>query len=121
MAEETGKSPQPPYIPYKSFQNLLTHLEGGVPPRIDRSVWGKHFSGGIGMPLMAGLRFLGLTEGQSNLSTQRLERMVEEKSSRKQLLGELLKERYAPIFSSDTLKIEPTLCAEMPFAHTVTE
>lgn len=98
MTEDPGKSPQPPYIPFRAFFNLLTHLEEGVPQRIDRSFWSRHYSGGTGVQLVAGLRFLRLIEGQTNVSTPRLKQLVNEKSSRKQLLGELLRERYTPIF-----------------------
>src|SRR5437773_6873064 len=99
MTNETGKAPVPPYMPFRAFLNFLTYLEEGVPQRIDRSVWGKHYNGATGTLLVAGLRFLGLTEGQSNMPTPRLEHLVEEKTSRKQLLGELLRDSYAPIFT----------------------
>lgn len=114
MADEATKTALPPYISYKTFENLLTHLEGGVPPRLDRSVWGRHYSGSTGLQLLTGLRFLGLIEGQANLVTPRLEQLVDEKDSRKQLLAEILHERYAPIFQAvgDLSKATPAMLEE---------
>ena len=114
MTNETGKATLPPYVSFRAFFNFLTYLEEGVPQRIDRSVWGKHYNGATGTQLLAGLRFLGLTEGQSNIPTPRLERLVEEKTSRKQLLGELLRDSYAPVFTyvGDLHKATPSLLDE---------
>ena len=114
MVDEANKTALPPYISYKTFEGLLTHLDGGVPPRLDRSVWGRHYSGSIGLQLLTGLRFLGLIEGQTNLVTPRLEQLVDEKESRKQLLAEVLRERYAPIFQAvgDISKATPSMLEE---------
>lgn len=99
MTEDTNRIPLPPYIAFKTFLNLLTRLEEAVPRRIDRSYWGQYYGGTVGTLLMAGLRFLGLVEGQTNIPTQTLKRLVDEKESRKHLFAELLQERYAPIFT----------------------
>lgn len=101
MVDDINRTLVPPYVAFRTFLNLLTRLEEGVPRRIDRSYWGQYYGGTIGTLLMAGLRFLGLVEGQSNIPTEALKRLVDEKesSSRKQLLGELLKAHYAPIFT----------------------
>lgn len=97
MAEDINDV-KPPYIAFKTFLNLVTRLEEAIPRRIDRSYWGQHYGGSVGTLLMAGLRFLGLVEGLTNIPTPTLKRLVEEKTSRKQLLKEVLMERYAPVF-----------------------
>lgn len=114
MIDDVGKTILPPYISYQSFKNLLTHLEASVPPRLDRSVWGKHYSGSTGLQLLAALRFLGLIEGQANLVTPLLEQLVEERESRKQLLAKILHERYAPVFDTvlDLSKATPAMLEE---------
>lgn len=102
MATVNGKatiSPTPPYVPFKTFLNFLEKLEQLVPPRIDRSFLNRYYSGTMGSMLLIALRFLGLIEGEDHRVTDALERLVNEKASRKQLLKELLHDRYGPVFS----------------------
>lgn len=98
MQVETGKSNLPAYVPFQTFFNFLGKLEQGVPHRIDRSFLNRYYSGAMGSQLITSLRFLGLVEGDDNKTTVELERLVDEQPARKQLLAQLLHERYQPIF-----------------------
>lgn len=64
VTNTTGdKSDAPPYVSFRTLWNFLDRLgEIGVPPRIDRSVWGDALSGAYGFQLMAALRFLRLID-----------------------------------------------------------
>ena len=99
MQTETSKSTLPAYVPFQTFINFFSKLEQGVPNRIDRSFLSKSYSGTIGSQLITSLRFLGLVEGDDNKTTAELERLAQEQSTRKQLLAELLRKRYQPIFT----------------------
>jgi hypothetical protein len=61
----------PPYVSYRTFQTFIDDLHQAVPSRIDRSYWGKSFSGTTGNQLMAALLFLGLID-VSGIPTNRL-------------------------------------------------
>jgi hypothetical protein len=98
MQVETGRSNLPAYVPFQTFLNFLGKLEQGVPHRIDRSFLNRYYSGAMGSQLITSLRFLGLVEGDDNRTTAALERFVQEQAERKQLLAELLHERYQPVF-----------------------
>lgn len=97
-SSETGKPPLPSYVPFKTFLSFLTKLEQGVPHRIDRSFLGRYYSGAVQSQLITSLRFLGLVEGEDHRTTAELERLVQEQANRKQLLAQLLHERYQPVF-----------------------
>ncbi len=98
MQVETGRSNFPAYVPFQTFLNFLGKLGQGVPHRIDRSFLNRYYSGAMGSQLITSLRFLGLVEGDDNRTTAALERLVNEEAGRKQLLAELLHERYQPVF-----------------------
>jgi hypothetical protein len=53
----------PPYISYRTFKTFIDRLHQTMPARIDRSYWGKSFSGSTGNQLMSALLFLGLVDG----------------------------------------------------------
>ncbi len=97
---EAGKTPLPSYISFKTFLNFLIKLEQGVPHRIDRSFLNRYYSGAVGSQLITSLRFLGLVEGEDHRTTAALERLVQEQDARKQLLAQLLHERYQPVFTN---------------------
>jgi len=99
MQVETSRSNLPAYVPFQTFLNFLGKLEQGVPHRIDRSFLNRYYSGAMGSQLITSLRFLGLVEGDDNRTTAALERLVQEQAARKQLLAELLHERYQPVFT----------------------
>lgn len=99
MQTETGKTNLPAYVPFQTFLNFLTKLGQGVPNRIDRSFLNRYYSGAMGSQLVTSLRFLGLVEGEDNRTTAELERLVQDETARKQLLAQLLRERYQPVFT----------------------
>ncbi len=100
MTEEELNAVSPPYISFKTFLNLMDRLaEGGIPQRIDRSYWSSFLSGSVGVQVIAALRFFALIAGPNNEPTPDLERLVENKEQRKQILAEMLKKFYAPVFS----------------------
>ncbi len=98
MSSEDGTSVTPPLIAFKTFLGLFDKFEQGTPNRIDRSFWRKYYSGTIGSQLIRGLHFLGLIEGEDNRVTPEFKRLAREKEVRKQLIGDMVRERYTPIF-----------------------
>lgn len=85
----------PPYVSFTTFLNALnTFAEQGVPAQIDRSVLGK-FSGGVQRHIIASLRFMGFTD-EDNRPTEKLRLYAKaDKVGRKEILSEILHERYA--------------------------
>jgi hypothetical protein len=65
----------PPYISYRTFQTFVDRLHQTMPARIDRSYWGKSFSGSTGNQLMSALLFLALVDG-TGAPTNRLKLLV---------------------------------------------
>jgi len=104
MDDENSKPLSPPYISFRTFLNFLDRLaQGGIPQRIDRSYWGTFLAGGLGAQLMLALRFLGLIESSNGEPAPILEQLVNTPDERKQLLAQLLQQRYAQVFSSMNL------------------
>jgi hypothetical protein len=100
MVSENGTPTAPPYISFRTFLNLLDRLdEGGIPQRLDRSYWGSFLAGGLGGQVMVALRSLGLANSVTNEPTAVLEHLVD-RSKRKQVLLEVLRARYAPVFEA---------------------
>lgn len=92
------RSAAPPYVSFKTFLNLLDRLkEGGIPQRIDRSYWGDFLAGGYGAQVMTALRYLDLLD-ENNEPKDQLEPLAS--GDRKAVLAEILRSRYAPIFSA---------------------
>jgi hypothetical protein len=88
----------PPYISFKTLTNLLERLqETHLPPRIDRSYldW---LSGGYQTQVIAALRWLDLI-GENGEVMGALTGLATTPQSRPQLIGELLRGHYAPIFA----------------------
>lgn len=91
----------PPYVPYRTFRNLLDILHEGMPSRIDRSVWSQRFSGSSGIQLMTALRVLGLIAPDGRPDTL-LERIVNaDGDERKAALRLVLERFYEPVFRLD--------------------
>lgn len=109
MAEQAAKS-TPIYVSYLTFVNLLDWLReiGTIPSQFDRSYWGHKFSGSGGGQLMAGLRFLGLLNG--DVPDERLETLaLASDAERKGLLAQLLKDVYGDEFIASLPKTTPRL------------
>ncbi len=100
MTDEDSNSIAPPYISFRTFLNLIERLaEGGIPQHIDRSYWKGFLSGSLGPQVMTALRFFGMITGTDNEPTPDLERIVEDKEHRKQIVAEMLRKLYAPVFN----------------------
>jgi hypothetical protein len=95
---DNSKAVQPPYASFRTFINFLERLEQGIPQHIDRHYWGSFLSGATGNILMTSLRFLGLITLDTNEPTDLLERLVDP-NQRKEILAQLLRERYAPVLA----------------------
>jgi len=112
MAEQAAK-PTPIYVSYLTFTNLLDWLRdlGTLPSQFDRSFWGHKFSGSGGGQLMAGLRFLGLLDGDT--PQDRLETLaLASDAERKELLTQLLRDVYGADFIASLPKTTPRLVNE---------
>jgi hypothetical protein len=95
--QDKEKATSPPYISFVTFSNLITWLETeGVPIKFDRSFWGKKFGGGLGLQLMAGMRFLGLLK--DDYTQQQLGEIVKARGDeRKKLLVDMLQKAYSAV------------------------
>jgi len=98
MVTGKGNRRLPPYVSYRTFRNFIDGLQQGMPARIDRSYWGDKFSGSTGTQLMAGVRFLGLTDNQ-NVPTTRLRQLVSAKGPQKsEALRQVTTESFSFLF-----------------------
>ena len=107
-----NKVSSPPYIPYLTFKNFITWLDtDGIPLRFDRSAWEKKYSGSTGPQLLAGLRFLGLLDGET--PTPKLEKLIDSQGEdRDPFLVEILKESYGTIDFSALSRATPNMLRE---------
>jgi hypothetical protein len=96
QTEEKGKL-SPPYIPFMTFNNFITWLETeGVPVKFDRSFWRNKYGGSIGVQLTAGLRFLGLLQGE--FVQPELNEIIKAKGEeRKKLLVGVVQKAYSTV------------------------
>lgn len=87
------KTPRWPYSSWKTVLNLIQNFEGdgGLPPRIDRSVLGG--SEGQKTQTMAALRFLGMTRENGEV-TQFFQDLVNKQKERPELIREALQRLY---------------------------
>ena len=95
QAEQAERSFTPPYnIPFRTFLNLLQRMEveGGTPPRIDRSYL-RSLSGQAQTYLMGALRSFGLIEDNGEVAPA-LEDLVLKPQDRPRLIGEILRRFY---------------------------
>jgi hypothetical protein len=100
---EAQKQTSAVYVGWMTFKNAIEGLAQGVPNVIDRTAFPGQ-SGGVQSQLLAGLKFLGLTDddGVPTLDLHRL--AVEDEAARKEVLGEILRKRYADLFALDLQK-----------------
>ena len=109
MADKTTSGAVPPYVSWNVFHGFLEWLgETGIPVQIDRSFWSAKYSGGTGSQLMSGLRFLELLGGE--LPTDSLTELVNaDADKRKQLMAQLLQDRYPTVFAVDLARATPKM------------
>lgn len=104
MTDEDTRTVAPPYISFRSLNNMLDRFKSeGLPRRIDRSYWGSFLSGSTGAQTMVALRSLGLVDA-SDSPTELLERVSDESASaedRKRILAEVLQQRYPDVIALD--------------------
>lgn len=112
------KKPAPPYIPYRTFINLLNGWHVHLPQRIDRSVLGS-YSGATQSAILSSLRYLALVHNDDT-PTGVLDQLVKsEGGERQKLLKQLLRTGYPFMFSNgfDLTKATPAMIKER-FAET---
>jgi hypothetical protein len=105
----------PPYGTYGTFDKFVEQLSAtAAPDQIDRSMLSS-LSGGDQTALLAGLRFLGLIEGDDGKTTDSFHGLVRARKSGteewKAALGQIVKPRYAPIIGD--VNIETTTKAKI--------
>src|SRR5262245_17024976 len=97
-----------PYVAWSTFKKALDDLAQGLPNQIDRSVW-KGQSWGTQSQLLTAFKFLGLTEERGKptvfLTTYASPDLAAEAS--KQILDNLVREKYADLFALDLTKATP--------------
>ena len=109
MADKPESAAKAPYISWATFVNFIDWLgEGTIPVQVDRSFWSTRYSGGTGSQLMSGLRFLKLLDGEAPTTT--LEEIVNaDADARKQLVGQLLRDRYPSVFAIELERATPKM------------
>lgn len=92
---DSERKPLPPYVPYRTFSNLLENLGNvGVPSHIDKNVIGS-LSGGMQSWLKAALRYLKLIDSE-NVSSNTLRKLVAARDEdRKLALKQLFFQAYS--------------------------
>ncbi len=96
-AENQDKS-IPPYIPWKTFCNLIERFKAtAVPPVLDNSVL-LNFPGGMRGQIRSAMRFLGLADADGNV-TGNLDQLVQSHGTDKwqSELWDVLETAYAPV------------------------
>jgi hypothetical protein len=83
----------PPYMPFKTFTNLLIRMQqNGVPRRLD-SDYLKNMSGATRSQLMAGLKWFGLLDAEDRPS-KTLTELVQAGEDRPAAVADLWKQHY---------------------------
>lgn len=83
-----------PYMPFKTFTNLLVRMQqNGVPRRLD-SDYLKNMSGATRSQLMGGLKWLGLL-GKEDRPEKALTELVQATDDRPAKVAELFRQHYA--------------------------
>ena len=83
----------PPYIPWKTFLNLLAKMEEGVPNRLDKS-WLSKQSGGMHQPIMAAFRFFDLTDS-GNRPQATLDDLAKNPDTRPERMRSLIEKSFS--------------------------
>jgi len=108
MAENEQRR-TPAYVSLTTFLSAIQTLrEHGLPPRIDRSVWGSR-SGADQSQIICALRFLGLID-DSGATQEALKRLVASEpgsAEEKAVLAEVLKASYPEIFRVGLESVTP--------------
>ena len=109
MTDESSVNTSPPYVSWLTFNGFIEWLQKeGIPAQIDRSVWATKYSGSTGSQLMTGLRYLGLLDGEVPTDSLR-EIVAADTEARKQIMGQLLQERYSSVFQLGLANATPNM------------
>lgn len=103
---ENGDGQAAVYVAFTTFKNALDQLAQGVPNRVDRSVF-PGLSGGVQAQLLAGMRFLGLIDGDGKPQPSLAKVAVLDEPSRKRELRAILEDTYADLFALNLKKTTP--------------
>lgn len=82
-----------PYIPFRTFLNLVIKMEDGVPSRLDSSFLSSQ-AGGMHLPIIAAFRYLGLVDKEGN-TRPALHEIATAGDGRPAIMRRLLEEHYA--------------------------
>lgn len=95
---------KPPYVSYKTFNNLLETLKANkVPQHIDKSIM-PSMSGTNRTLVISTLKYLGLID-QDGQTREELHRLVNsEGEERKNLLRDILRKSYPELFEDDFIQ-----------------
>lgn len=90
VPKEEGNAP---YIPFRTFLNLIVKMEDGVPQRLDSSFLASQ-AGGMHQPIIAAFRFLGLvdTDGRTQPALDGLATSGDERPT---AMRRLIEEHYS--------------------------
>ena len=91
----------PPYVPYRTFRTFLESLTISMPDRIDRSVFDSKFSGTATSQITSALRALKLIDAEGSPRQALVQLVRTEGEQRHQILENILKSYYTPVFNLD--------------------
>jgi hypothetical protein len=110
-AETESKSSAPAaYLSFKTFLGAVDALEHGIPKQIDRTIW-RSQSGVIQSQIMMAFRFFGFVN-ESDAPTPALQRFVEGKDRRPEMMASLIRHSYRSIVEHDLTKMSPKMLSD---------
>lgn len=111
---EQPKGPIPGYLPFKTFQSAVDNLRShGMPTKIDRTTWASR-SGADQQQILTAFKFLGLID-DSERPQEVLKKLVDAQPNsqeEKNIIGQILRQRYAKVFEHDLTKATPLQLSE---------
>ena len=100
------------YVSWVTFKNAIEGLaKSTVPNKIDKSVF-PGLSGGVQSQLFAGLRFLGLINGEDRPTQTLIALAAPDEATRKAELKKLLEAKYKDVFELGLAKTTPNELTE---------
>jgi hypothetical protein len=109
-----------PYIAFRTITDLIDRMAREEPPgRIDKSYL-ANYSGGYQSQVIAALASLGLIDSNGTLSPQLLDLVSADEARRKEIVGELVRSRYGPLFALGPAATQQMLLDEFPKVAKVT-
>lgn len=111
MSDDGKASAAAVYVSWSTFKNAIDGFAQGVPNQVDRTIF-PGLAGGVQSQLLAGLKFLGLTDDKGKPTAALKALAVEDEGARKRALEMTLVERYPGVFALDLSKATPAQVAE---------